>query len=130
MDRTSTAAFRTETSFELPLGFVDETGVRHRRGVMRLATAADEILPMRDPRVQTNPAYLSVIILSRVVLKLGSLPDVDTQVIENLFTADFEHLRRLYEQLNGAEEADLPPAQIASALNGQAAGGIPVLGEA
>jgi hypothetical protein len=130
MDRTSTDAFRTESSFELPLGFVDETGVRHRRGVMRLATAADEILPMRDPRVQSNPAYLSIIILSRVVLKLGSLPDVDTQIIESLFTADFEYLRRLYEQLNGTEADDAPPAQPAAALNGQAAGGVPVLGEA
>jgi hypothetical protein len=130
MDRTSTAAFRTETSFELPLGYVDETGVRHRRGLMRLATAADEILPMRDPRVQSNPAYLSIIILSRVVLKLGSLPDVDTQIMESLFTADFDYLRKLYEELNGAGEADAPPAEAAAALNGQTAGGMPVLGEA
>ena len=68
MDRSANAAFRTEAPFELPLGYVDESGVRHRRGVMRLATAADEILPMRDPRVQANPAYLSIIILSRVVI--------------------------------------------------------------
>jgi hypothetical protein len=131
MDRSASAAFRTEASFELPLGYVDESGVRHRRGVMRLATAADEILPMRDPRVQANPAYLSIIILSRVVMKLGSLPDVDTQVVERLFTQDFEYLRRLYEELNGADEADSPADPLtASRANGHAAGGPLMLGEA
>jgi hypothetical protein len=131
MDRSASAAFRTEASFELPLGYVDESGVRHRRGVMRLATAADEILPMRDPRVQANPAYLSIIILSRVVLKLGSLPDVDTKMVERLFTQDFEYLRRLYEELNGADEPDsLPDLPAASRANGHAAGGPLLLGEA
>jgi hypothetical protein len=131
MDRSATAAFRTEAPFELPLGYVDESGVRHRRGVMRLATAADEILPMRDPRVQANPAYLSIIILSRVVMKLGSLPDVDTQIVERLFTQDFEHLRRLYEELNGGDEPDgLDDLPAANRANGHAAGGPPMLGEA
>lgn len=130
MDRSVSAAFRTETSFELPLGYVDQSGVRHRRGVMRLATAADEILPMRDPRVQSNPAYLSIIILARVVVKLGSLPDVDTQIVESLFTQDFEYLRRLYEELNGGDETDAPPSGIAGRANGHAAGGPPMLGEA
>jgi hypothetical protein len=132
MDRSISAAFRTETAFELPLGYVDDSGVRHRRGVMRLATAADEILPMRDPRVQANPAYLSIIILARVVVKLGSLPDVDTQIVENLFTQDFEYLRRLYEEVNGGDEAYAAPvpASAAERANGHAAGGPPVLGEA
>ena len=131
MDRSASAAFRTEASFELPLGYVDESGVRHRRGVMRLATAADEILPMRDPRVQANPAYLSIIILSRVVMKLGSLPDVDTQVVERLFTQDFEYLRRLYEELNGADAPDaIADPAAASRANGHAAGGPLMLGEA
>lgn len=130
MDRSVSAAFRTETAFELPLGFVDQSGVRHRRGVMRLATAADEILPMRDPRVQANPAYLSIIILARVVVKLGSLPDVDTQIVESLFTQDFEYLRRLYEDLNGGEEMDSAPAPVEGRANGHAAGGPPMLGEA
>jgi hypothetical protein len=131
MDRSATAAFRTEAPFELPLGYVDESGVRHRRGVMRLATAADEILPMRDPRVQANPAYLSIIILSRVVMKLGSLPDVDTQIVERLFTQDFEYLRRLYEELNGGDEPDgLDDLPAANRANGHAAGGPPMLGEA
>jgi hypothetical protein len=130
MDRSASPAFRTETSFELPLGYVDESGVRHRRGVMRLATAADEILPMRDPRVQANPAYLSIIILSRVVMKLGSLADVDTQIVERLFTADFEYLRRLYEEVNGADEPELPAVPAGAGINGHAAGGPPMLGEA
>ena len=131
MDRSATAAFRTEAPFELPLGYVDESGVRHRRGVMRLATAADEILPMRDPRVQANPAYLSIIILSRVVMKLGSLADVDTQIVERLFTQDFEYLRRLYEELNGGDEPDgLDDLPAAGRANGHAAGGPPMLGEA
>ena len=97
---------------------------------MRLATAADEILPMRDPRVQANPAYLSIIILARVVVKLGSLPAVDTQVIEGLFTADFEYLRRLYEEANGLEETDELPPSPAAGANGHSAGGPPLLGEA
>ena len=131
MDRSASAAFRTEAPFELPLGYVDESGVRHRRGVMRLATAADEILPMRDPRVQANPAYLSIIILSRVVMKLGSLSDVDTQIVERLFTQDFEYLRRLYEELNGGDEPDnFDDLPAGSRANGHAAGGPPMLGEA
>ena len=101
MDRSVSAAFRTESAFELPLGYVDESGVRHRRGVMRLATAADEILPMRDPRVQANPAYLSIIILARVVTKLGSLPEVHAGVIEGLFSEDLAFLQDLYNRVNG-----------------------------
>lgn len=103
---------------------------------MRYATAADEILPMRDPRVQANPAYLSIIILARVVTRLGSLPEVDTQTIERLFTRDFEHLRQLYEQINGGEEAEAAqpafPAALANGFAGgaMAAGGPPVPGEA
>lgn len=136
MDRTSTSAFRTDIEFELPLGYVDENGVRHRKGVMRFATAADEILPMRDPRVQANPAYLSIIILARVITRLGSLADIDTQTIERLFTADFEHLRRLYEQINGGDEPETPAHIMAAAMangamaNGHAVGGPPLPGEA
>jgi len=128
MERTATTApFRTEIEFTLPKGFLDETGVLHRRGTMRLATAADEILPLRDPRVQANPAYLTIIVLARVVTRLGSLADVDTQVIEGLFAADLEHLRRLYEEVNALEEPDS-----AIPLNGRtnAGGGLAVMGEA
>jgi hypothetical protein len=130
MDRTATAAFRTEIDFTLPKGFIDETGVLHRRGVMRLATAADEILPLRDPRVQANSAYLTIIILARVVTRLGNLPAVDTQVIEGLFAADLEYLRRLYEEVNAAEEQEGPTVPALASANGAAAGGLSMLGEA
>jgi hypothetical protein len=128
MDRISTAAFRTEIDFTLPMGFIDEAGVRHQSGVMRLATAADEILPLRDPRVQANPAYLTVIVLARVIVRLGSLPAIDTQIVEGLFAADFEYLRQLYEQVNGADEPGPVPAR--PGANGAAAGGLLASGEA
>lgn len=97
-------AFQTEFVFTLPKGFVDPAGVLHREGIMRLATAADEILPMRDPRVQQNPGYLTVILLSRVVTKLGSLPAVDTRVIEGLYTMDLAFLQDLYQRVNAMEQ--------------------------
>lgn len=99
-------AFQTEMDFELPKGYVDDAGTLHRRGVMRLATAADEILPLRDPRVQQNEAYLAVIVLSRVIVRLGSLPDIHTGVIEGLYASDLAHLQRLYERFNGGDDAD------------------------
>ena len=79
---------------------MDEGGMLHQQGVMRLATAADEILPLRDPRVQSNPAYLTVIVLSRVITKLGSLPDVNPRIVENLFASDVSYLQSLYQQIN------------------------------
>jgi hypothetical protein len=100
----SRASFQTEVEFTLPRGYLDPTGILHRKGVMRLATAGDEILPLRDPRVQQNSAYLAVIVLARVVIRLGDLPDVDTRVIEGLFASDFDHLQRLYERINGADD--------------------------
>ncbi len=96
-------AFQTEFTFELPRGFVDQSGVLHREGIMRLATAADEINPMRDQRVQQNPSYLSIILLARVVIKLGSLAAVDTRVIENLFTMDLAYLQDLYQRINSQD---------------------------
>ena len=80
--------FKTEYSFTLPRGYVDSNGNIHRTGVMRLANAADEILPLKAPRVQQNPGYLTVLLLSRVITKLGNLPSVDTHVIEGLYTMD------------------------------------------
>ncbi len=131
MDRTLSPAFRTEFEFSLPKGYVDEAGVLHKRGVMRLATAADEILPLRDPRVQSNPAYLTVIILARVITRLGAVPHVDTQLVESLFACDLEHLRRLYEEINSAEETDeLPAPPGTPGTNGRAFGGISLPGEA
>ena len=131
MDRTLSPGFRTEFEFALPKGYVDESGVLHRRGVMRLATAADEILPLRDPRVQANPAYLTVIVLARVIEKLGSIAQIDTQLVEALFACDLEYLRRLYEEINAIEEPEGLPADPPPYLaNGRMAGGLPVLGEA
>lgn len=93
--------FQTEYDFALPRGYLDEEGRVHKAGVMRLATAADEILPMKDPRVQQNPAYLTVILLSRVVTRLGDLKMVNTRVIEGLFSTDLSYLQDLYSRLNG-----------------------------
>ena len=95
----------TEVEFELPKGYVDKDGVLHREGVMRLATAADEILPLKDPRVQGNPSYLTIILLARVVTKLGELPDVNTRVVEGLFVEDLAFLQRLYASINRVEES-------------------------
>jgi hypothetical protein len=106
----SPLGFRTEVEFELPKGYVDDTGTLHRQGVMRLATAADEILPLRDPRVQQNEAYLAVIVLARVVVRLGHLPEVHTGVIEGLFAADLAYLQRLYEELNSSDDTDTHPS--------------------
>jgi hypothetical protein len=94
-------AFQTEVEFTLPKGYLDGEGVLHREGVMRLATAADEILPLKDPRVRENAAYLTIIVLARVVTRLGSLPDINTQVVEGLFASDLSYLQALYESLNG-----------------------------
>ena len=94
-------AFQTEIQFTLPKGYMCAEGVLHREGLMRLATAADEILPLKDPRVQQNPAYLTVILLSRVISKLGSLADIHTGVIEGLYASDMSYLQALYQDLNG-----------------------------
>ena len=94
-------AFQTEFRFRLPKGFVDpDTGEVHRDGVMRLATARDEILPLRDPRVRDNEAYLTVVVLARVVVDLGTLPTVDTSVVERMFAADLAFLQDLYRRVN------------------------------
>ena len=96
-------AFQTEFEFTLPKGYMDRDGNVHREGIMRLANAGDEILPLRDPRVQANPGYLSIILLSRVIVKLGDLPTVDTHVIEGLFTMDLAYLQDLYQKINTEE---------------------------
>jgi hypothetical protein len=106
MSTKSLLGFRTEVEFELPKGYVDEAGTLHRRGVMRLATAADEILPLRDPRVQQNEAYLAVIVLARVIVRLGQLPEVHAGIIEGLFASDLAYLQRLYEELNSLDDGD------------------------
>jgi hypothetical protein len=123
--------FQTEIDFELPKGYVDEAGTLHRRGVMRLATAADEILPLRDPRVQQNDAYLTVIVLARVIVRLGTLKDIHTGVIEGLYASDLAYLQRLYENFNAGEDAEpeiAPGKSAASSANGIRR--MPTLGEA
>jgi hypothetical protein len=99
-------AFSTEFEFILPLGYRDADGNLHKHGVMRLATAADEILPMKDHRVQSNPSYLTVIVLSRVIVRLGNLDMVTTKVIEDLFTLDFSYLQDFYNRINGGAHAE------------------------
>ena len=91
---------QTEFEFTLPKGYIDKDGNLHRHGIMRLANAKDEIAPLQDPRVLRNQAYLIVILLSRVVIKLGELRDVNPGVIENLFSADLAHLQDLYRRIN------------------------------
>lgn len=91
---------QTEFNFILPKGYVDDAGTIHKEGVMRLATAADEIMPLRDARVQQNPAYLTVILLSRVITSLGGLKMVTPKVIEDLYTSDFAYLQEMYNRIN------------------------------
>jgi len=91
---------QTEFEFTLPRGYVDKGGNLHKQGVMRLATAADEILPLRDMRVQSNQAYLVIVLLARVITKLGTLSDINTGVVENLFSADLAYLQEFYRQIN------------------------------
>jgi hypothetical protein len=93
--------FRTEYEFTLPMGYIDAEGNLHREGVMRLATGADEILPLKDPRVHANSAYLIVILLSRVVTQLGSLEVINPKIIESLFAADLAYLQDFYNRING-----------------------------
>jgi hypothetical protein len=100
MALSTSVGFRTEIEFQLPKGYVDDAGTLHRHGVMRLATAADEILPQRDPRVQENEAYLTVIVLSRVITRLGSVADIHPGLIEKLYASDVAYLQRLYDELN------------------------------
>jgi hypothetical protein len=95
----------TEFAFTLPRGYVDASGAVHREGVMRLATARDEIEPLRDADVRRNEAYLAVLLLARVVTRIGDVDDITPTVIEELYAADFDHLQRLYERLNTDGEA-------------------------
>jgi hypothetical protein len=93
-------ALQAEVDFLLPHGFVDPAGSIHREGRMRLATARDELAPLIDPRVARNRAYLVVLLLSRVVTRLGTVPAVSPKVIEGLYASDFGYLQRLYRRLN------------------------------
>jgi hypothetical protein len=100
--------FQTEFEFTLPCGYLDEDGMLHRDGVMRRATAADEILPLKDPRVQKNPAYLVIILLSRVVTRLGGVGQLNPRVMENLYATDLAYLQDLYNEINQPGNGHLP----------------------
>ena len=106
-------AFKTQYAFRLPRGFVDQEGNVHRDGIMRLATARDEILPLQDYRVQSNRAYLVIVLLSRVITKLGDLPHITADVIENLFSTDLAYLQEFYRKIN--EEGGAPKHHITCA---------------
>ncbi len=116
----------TEREFTLPMGYLDRDGTLHRDGVMRLATAADEILPLRDPRVQKNQAYLTVILLSRVITRLGSLDGLTPNVVEGMFAADVNYLQQLYNAMNRVDDGltiTCPRCEHAFALEGAGVGG-------
>lgn len=102
----------TQYPFRLPKGYVGPDGTLHRQGVMRLATARDEIAPLRDPRVAQNEAYLTVLVLARVLVRLGSIDEVTTDVVEGLFAADLAYLQDLYGIVNFGDpsilETDFP----------------------
>ncbi|MFM7202476.1 MAG: phage tail assembly protein [Myxococcota bacterium] len=93
-------AFKTGFEFVLPLGYIDKEGTVHRRGVMRLATAKDEILPLQDARVSRNRSYLIVLLLSRVITQLEGVSSITPQIIEDLFAEDLRYLQTLYQQIN------------------------------
>jgi hypothetical protein len=98
----------TEFEFTLPKGYLDTEGTLHRKGIMRLARAMDEIAPLKDPRVKANPAYVTVIILSRVILRLGALDDVNPMIVENFFAEDLNFLQQFYRHINGLTERGSP----------------------
>jgi hypothetical protein len=119
---------QTEYTFTLPVGYQDgEEGSLHREGTMRLATAADEILPLKDPRVQSNQAYLIVILLSRVITRLGSVTHINPNVVEGLYAADLAYLQDMYNRINqveaGAQRVACPQCQHSFNLEPALAGG-------
>jgi hypothetical protein len=96
---------QTEIAFTLPKGYVDAAGTVHREGTMRLATARDEIEPLREVEVRSNQAYLAVLLLARTITRIGDIRDITPDLVENLYAADFDHLQRLYERINSDGEA-------------------------
>jgi hypothetical protein len=96
---------QTEIEFTLPRGYVDPGGTVHREGTMRLATARDEIEPLREVEVRQNEAYVTILLLARTITRLGAITDVSPAVIEGLYAADFDHLQRLYERINSDGES-------------------------
>lgn len=101
-------SIQTEFAFSLPIGYVDRDGVAHKDGVMRLATAMDEIAPLRDIRIRNNQAYLVIILLSRVIVKLGTIQSITPGVIEHLFAADLAYLQEFYRRINEKGTSHIP----------------------
>ncbi len=95
----------TEVAFTLPRGYIDPTGDVHREGTMRLATARDEIEPLRQAEVRQNQAYLSVLLLARTVTRIGAVTEITPELVEGLYAGDFDHLQRLYERINAGGDA-------------------------
>ena len=108
---------QTEFEFTLPKGYLDESGNLHRKGVMRLAMAIDEIVPLRDPRVKSNPAYATVIILARVITKLGALEEISPQVAEGFFACDLNYLQKFYRQINELEDPNSSSAPMPDSVS-------------
>ncbi len=98
--RDEPEALRTEFEFDLPRGYVDRSGTVHRHGVMRLATARDELIPLHDDRVRENAAYLTIVLLARVITKLGTVDEVHAGILENMFATDVAFLQDLYRRIN------------------------------
>ncbi len=97
-------ALQTEFDFVLPKGYIDDSGEVHAEGTMRMATALDEIMPLQDPRVRNNEAYLVIVLLARVVTRLGTLERVTPSIIERMFSADIAFLQDLYQQINELDD--------------------------
>lgn len=108
--------FQTEFEFTLPKGYLDSDRNLHRRGMMRLSTARDEIAPMRDPRVRANPAYATIIILARVITRLGALTEVTPSIVEEFYAQDLNYLQTLYRQINGLEADDESEAVVSESV--------------
>ena len=106
--------FQREFEFTLPKGYLDSDNNLHRKGVMRLATAIDEIAPLRDPRVKSNPAYATIIILARVITRLGALSEISPMVVENFFAQDVSFLQDFYRRINGLESETTVPEDTAN----------------
>ena len=103
--------FPTEFEFTLPKGYIDADGNLHREGIMRLSTAIDEIAPLRDPRVKSNSAYATIIIISKVIIRLGGLDEISPAVVENFFAQDLNYLQDFYRQINGMEVETRQPEE-------------------
>jgi len=107
VDLITAASPLTEFPFTLPHGLPDPDGIRHRNGAMRLATAFDEIEPLKDPRVRSNPGYLVIILLARVITRLSGIDHINTRTIENLYAGDLAYLQDFYQRVNSSGHSRL-----------------------